>query len=143
MVIVARVTGRATMEVDGKKFELKKEQRVPKGASISTAANSSVVLAFSNGATVRLSPNGTLVLEEFLQDPFKGQIKVLEIEEEPTSSRTKLHLVRGEIEGVVKRLHVEQDSLFRVRASGGEGEKSIEVTSGVFRFAVTPSREPR
>jgi hypothetical protein len=139
-VLVAKVTGHVTIEIAGKKSDVKSEQRVPAGATISTAAYSSVMLAFSNGATVRLSPNSALLLEEFLQDPFSGSVKVTDITEEPTSSRTKLRLLRGEIEGVVKRLHVDQDSVFRVRAVDGEGEKSIEVTSGVFRFAVTPAR---
>ena len=74
--------------------------------SVKTATDSSVVLVFSNGATVRLGADTEMSIGEFLQAPFPGEeLAVGKLEQEPGPSSTKLRLVHGEIIGRVLRLH--------------------------------------
>ena len=104
LVLVAKVAGTAEMFVDGTRTALKVDDRIPQAARITTAAASSVVLVFSNGATTQLGEDSELVIQEFLQDPFASTIQVANLEEEPTASRTRLSLTKGEIVGNVKKL---------------------------------------
>jgi hypothetical protein len=86
---------------------------------VNTGPNSSVVLVFSNGATVNLGAESQLHIEEFLQDPFTKVVKISELTEEPTSSSTKLKLIRGELLSNVKTLHREKGSEFSVSTPVG------------------------
>ena len=116
-VLVAKVTGKAWVEVaGGAKNELVKSMRVPEAATISTGSgrDDGVVLAFSNGATTQLGPNTVLVLEEYLQAPFSKEVVMKEVDREPTRSRTRLTLRRGELIGHVRKLNLEEKSEFTV-----------------------------
>ena len=74
--------------------------------TIKTAVDSSVVLVFSNGSTVRLGADTEMSISEFLQAPFSSEeIAVGKLEQEPVPSSTKLRLVRGEIVGRVLKMH--------------------------------------
>ncbi len=86
---------------------------------INTGDDSRVLLVFSNGATVNLGPRSRLSIEEFLQDPFTQPIKVSELVEEPTTSSTKLNLIRGEMLSNVKHLRREKGSTFSVQTPVG------------------------
>jgi hypothetical protein len=86
---------------------------------VNTGPNSSVVLVFANGATVNLGADSQLVIDEFSQDPFTTAIKVSELTEEPTSSKTRLNLMRGELLSNVKTLHRDKGSEFHVQTPVG------------------------
>lgn len=86
---------------------------------INTGDDSRVTLVFSNGATVNLGPKSRLFIEEFLQDPFTQAVKVSELVDEPTTSSTKLNLMRGELISNVKHLRREKGSTFTVETPVG------------------------
>jgi hypothetical protein len=76
------------------------------GYSIRTAAESSIILVFSNGATVRLGPETEISIAEFMQDPFaESELAVGTLTREPTRSTTRLRLTKGELLGEVPKLH--------------------------------------
>ena len=110
------------------------------GFTIKTAAQSSVVLVFSNGATVNLGPESELNIEQFMQDEWSSAIEVAALKEEPNTSSTKLHLARGELVGNVKKLHTEHGSSFEVSTPVG----AAGIRGTVFRvtFRVDPA-DPR
>jgi len=110
------------------------------GFTIKTAAQSSVVLVFSNGATVNLGPESELNIEQFMQDEWGSAIDVAALTEEPSSSTTKLRLARGELVGNVKKLHTQQGSSFEVNTPVG----AAGIRGTVFRvtFRVDPA-DPR
>lgn len=86
--------------------------------AIKTAANASIVLVFSNGATVRLGANTEMVIREFLQDPFaEGEAPEAGSKSEPVRSSTKLRLVSGELVGHVAKL--QHDSTYQVELPCG------------------------
>jgi hypothetical protein len=138
-ILVARVVGKATKTLNGSVTELKKEDAVETSAKVNTiGANSSVVLAFSNGATTRLGGDTELVIDEFLQDPFSEEVRPSTIDAEPTPSRTKLSLNRGELVGDVKKLKLQQDAAFTVQTPVG----AAGVRGTVFRIVFRPSSTP-
>jgi len=86
--------------------------------AIKTSANSSIVLVFSNGSTVRLGASAELVIHEFLQDPFaESGLAMNGLKQEPVPSSTKLRLERGELTGHVTKLH--RDSTYNVEMPCG------------------------
>ena len=76
------------------------------GYTIRTGAQSSVVLVFSNGATVRLGDKTEIDIEQFVQDPFaESELAIDKLTHEPSASSTRLKLTQGEIVGEVPKLH--------------------------------------
>jgi len=92
---------------------------VTEGQIVNTGDDARVLLVFSNGATVNLAAKSTLSIDEFLQDPFAQPVKVSELVDEPTTSITKLNLVRGELMSNVKHLRREKGSVFSVQTPVG------------------------
>lgn len=135
LVLVAKVSGNVSMVLEGATTALKVNDRVPQKAKIITAKNASVVLVFSNGATTQLGTDTELVIDEFLQDPFADSIKVAELSDEPTPSRTKLSLNRGELVGNVKKLKYERGSSFTVQTPVG----AAGIRGTTFRIVFRPS----
>ena len=73
---------------------------------VTTGANASVVLILSTGATVQLGAESQLAIETFLQDPFaESELRIGDLEREPTTSNARLTLTRGELVTNVKKLH--------------------------------------
>lgn len=103
------------------------------GDIVTTAKNASVVLVFSNGSTVNLGPESRLAIDEFLQDPFGAEIKVGDLKEEPSRSRTKLNLTYGELVGSVKPL--KGASSFLVQTPVG----AAGIRGTIFRLIYRPS----
>ena len=92
---------------------------ISEGQIINTGDDARVLLVFSNGATVNLAARSTLSIDEFLQDPFAQPVKVSELIDEPTTSITKLNLIRGELMSNVKHLRREKGSSFTVQTPVG------------------------
>ena len=92
---------------------------VSEGQIVNTGDDARVLLVFSNGATVNLAAKSTLSIDEFLQDPFAQPVKVSELVDEPTTSSTKLNLIRGELMSNVKHLRREKGSIFSVQTPVG------------------------
>ncbi len=75
------------------------------GCLVRTGAQSSVVLVFSNGASVRLMPNTQVAVDMFRQDPLGGDIDAGSLVAEPSASETALHIAYGELVGDVHKLN--------------------------------------
>ena len=132
-IVAARVQGKVIKTVDGDVAEVVVETALPPSTKISTGPNSSVVLAFSNGAMIKMGENSELVIEEFLQEPFSGTVAVSKLNEEPSESKTKLRMDRGELIADVKKLKRKDDG-FTVQAVAG----LITTRGGVFRVLFRP-----
>jgi len=91
----------STMEV----VSLQTGREFTEGFTVLTGAGSSVVLVQSNGATITLEENSSLTVSEFLQDPYDtSQGRFTNLEEDPSTSRTRIRVNYGEAAGEVKRL---------------------------------------
>jgi len=130
-----KVVGSVSYVVNGQTTALHDGDPVPAGATVNTLAKSSVILVFSNGATTQLGDETTLVIAEFLQDPFAQQIAVASLTEEPTVSHTHLDLKHGELIGNVKHLKKEQGSTFTIDTPVG----AAGIRGTTFRIIFKPS----
>ncbi len=87
--------------------------------TITTGADSSVVLVFANGASIKLSANSRLAIEEFKMDPLADDIAVANLEREPKVSKTRLNLAYGDMVGNVKKLNKDGGSEFNIKTPVG------------------------
>lgn len=118
-VLVLEVTGEAA-EVTGEVSRpLKVDDRVRVGSTITTGRRSIATIALSNGAVLRIGSEAELEMEEFGQATVSGSLKFIDIKEEPTISRTRLRLVRGDVTVEVKRLNVARGSSFMLSMLAG------------------------
>jgi len=122
-ILARRVTGRvdATDKPTRQQRQLVNESRVNRADVVSTAddGRSSVVLVFSTGTTVHLRHGSVLDIEEFQQEPWSGKAEVSLLESEPSSSQTRLNLVKGELLGKVTKLRKDGSSTMQVRTPVG------------------------
>ena len=128
-IIATDVTGEVTMITGDQRRLLKTDDRVRVGATLTTGRRSMVTLLLSNGATLQLGSESELELEEFGQAPVSGSIKFAELKAEPTLSRTRLRLARGDVLVNVKPLKVAKGSLFTLTTLAG----TVRLAEGVFR----------
>ena len=121
-IVAAKVVGIVTVtdvRDPMRPHKLVESGEVTEGQIVNTGEDARVLLVFSNGATVNLAAKSTLAIDEFLQDPFAQPVKVSELVDEPTTSITKLNLVRGELMSNVKHLRRDKGSLFNVQTPVG------------------------
>jgi hypothetical protein len=118
---VARVVGTATVQAEGggPSQPLTTGQIISDQSIVTTAANSSAILAFSNGATVSVSANTSLDIQQFEQDPLAGDIKLSDLKQEEGTSTTRLNLTQGAVVGKVVHLNVDKGSEFTVQTPVG------------------------
>lgn len=117
IALVARVTGNATYTdyALGEEGRVEPKMKFKQGVTINTAADSTVVLLFSNGSSLTIKPETTLSIEEYLQAPIpEGSPSLDKLDKEPTTSKTKLRLLEGDIIGSVKKLNEEEGSRYEV-----------------------------
>lgn len=135
-IVAAKVQGSvvATNLVDKTQRTLVSGDQVSEKYEIKTAAASSVILVFANGATANVGSDSVLVIEDFLMDPFAGDLSVNEMKEEPTSSKTTLNLTRGEMVGNVKHLRQDKGSSFTVNTPVG----AAGIRGTTFRIVFKP-----
>lgn len=135
-IVVARVQGSvtATNLEDKSQRALATNDVLTQHYAVATGAGSSVILVFSNGATINLGADSVLSIEEFLQDPFEKEIAIADLKEEPTSSTTRLNLARGELVGNVKHLRQERGSTFTVQTPVG----AAGIRGTTFRIVFRP-----
>jgi len=119
VIKVAKVTGQVTAIKDGNTITLQVGSEISQGYVVNTGNDSSVVLAFSNGATINLAQDSSLSIDEFLQDPFGDEVSFSSMTSEPSVSTTKLNLSRGELVGNVKKLNADAGSTFSVQTPVG------------------------
>lgn len=135
LIMVARASGNVTaVGPNGDTITLKKGSEITQGYVVNTGDNSSVILAFSNGATINLAQDSSLSIDEFLQDPFSDEVSLAELTAEPTTSTTKLHLSRGELVGNVKKLNSDAGSSFEIDTPVG----AAGIRGTTFRIVFRP-----
>jgi hypothetical protein len=120
-ILAARVQGQVTAvaKATGATTILKDGDSVTDQTRIVTGAGASVILVFSNGATVDIAGDSTLDIEDFEQDPFAETVKVADLKQEPGTSTTRLSLTKGELVGKVVHLNVDKGSEFTVQTPVG------------------------
>ena len=135
-IIAAKVRGTVTAlnKADHTVKALHDNDALSEGYVVTTAARSSVILIFANGAAVNLSEDTTLSIDEFLMDPFDAKFSVADAKEEPSTSVTKLSLARGELVGNVKHLHKDNGSSFTVSTPVG----AAGIRGTTFRIVFRP-----
>jgi hypothetical protein len=120
-IVAARVQGRVTA-ISNLNLEnrlLRDGDQVSEKTTIVTGAGASVILVFSNGATVDIAGDSRLNVTEFEQDPLSGGLKAAGVTEEPGTSATKLNLVKGELTARVVHLNVDKGSEFTIQTPVG------------------------
>lgn len=116
---IASISGEVAVTAAGQRHAAKLEERVRVDGVVTTGRKSLVTLAFSNGAVVELGPEAELEIEELLQAPFTGNPKPEAMKEEPSVSRTRIRLVRGDLRLTVKPLKAARGSMFVVAMPAG------------------------
>jgi len=120
-ILVARVVGSASVQAEagGPVRPLREGEQISDESIVVTAAASNVILAFSNGATVNVSANSSLDIQQFVQDPFAGDLKLSDMKQEEGTSTTRLNLSHGAVVGKVVHLNVDKGSEFTVQTPVG------------------------
>jgi hypothetical protein len=134
-VVVVDVTGEATAGVGDQRKAIKVDERLRVGSIIITERRSLATIVLSNGTTLRLGSESELEVEEFGQAPVSGSLKFNELKEEPTISRTRLRLVRGDVMVDVKPLKVARGSSFMLTMIAG----TVRLGEGTFHARVRMS----
>lgn len=134
-VIVTDVTGETAVVASGQRRVPKLEERLRVGSTLSTGRKSLFTVTLSNGATLQLGSESELEIEEFGQAPVSGTVKHAELKEEPTLSRTRLSLLRGDVILTVKPLKVARGSSFHLTLAAG----TLRIAEGTVRARVQTS----
>ncbi len=135
-IVAARVQGHvdAVSKTDGQKRVLHDGDMVSDQTTVVTAQGATIILAFSNGATVNVAADSSLDIEQFEQDPFGADVKMSELKEEPGTSTTRLSLTKGELVGKVVHLNVDRGSEFTVQTPVG----AAGIRGTTFRIVFRP-----
>ena len=109
-------------------------------AIVTGKGESSVVLVFANGSTVRVGSDSRLEIQEFLMDPLQADVpNVAALTAEPTRSQTNLRLEFGEMVGNVKTLNRAAGSTFSVSTPAG----AAGIRGTTFRIVYRPTGNGR
>lgn len=137
-IVVVRVNGEAYVFKTGEtlRFALRNGSLVTPGQMISTGPKASVMLAFSNGATVTIGEKSLISVDEFTQKPFGEMFKMSEASKEPSASTTRMNMVRGEVISNVKKLNKDEGSTFEIKTPVG----IAGIRGTTFRIAFEPDQ---
>ncbi|WOO43223.1 FecR family protein [Rubellicoccus peritrichatus] len=116
-ILVASASGTVTVSdlQTGTFKPLQKGMKITEGVTVQTGENGSALLLFPNGSAVTIKKNTTLDIEEHKLSPIKeGTPNLKNLENEPSTSKTKLRLNQGDIIGTVKKLNVDKGSTFEI-----------------------------
>jgi hypothetical protein len=138
-VVVTKVSSAVTMRLRTAREMrvLNVGDKIGQGATIATdkAGDGRVVLVFSNGAVLSLAPDTVVRIDQFLQAPFTGSIQANTVRTDPSSSKTELTLIQGEVMGKTPVLHGDLGSTFVINLAG----KPIAVAANIFRISLRPN----
>ncbi|MGE9296285.1 MAG: FecR domain-containing protein [Puniceicoccales bacterium] len=122
VALVAKVSGLATYTdfALGQEGAIEPKMKFKQGVTIRTGSDVMVVLLFSNGSALTIKPGSTVSIEEYLQSPTPEGAPALDaLDREPSTSKTKLRLLEGDIVGSVKKLNIEEGSSYEVNSPIG------------------------
>jgi hypothetical protein len=134
-VIVAETMGEVIAGPDDQRKPVKPDDRLRVGSTIVTGRRSLATITLSNGTTLRIGSESEIEVEEFGQAPVSGSLKFNELTEEPTISRTRLRLVKGDVTVDVKPLKVARGSSFMLTMIAG----TVRISEGAFHAMVQMS----
>jgi hypothetical protein len=134
-VLVTEIMGKAFVVVGDQRKPIKVEDRLRVGSIVETERKSLLTVMLSNGATLQLGDEAELEIEEFGQAAIPMNTKIAELKEEPTISRTRLRLLRGDVVIDVKPLKVSRGSSFLLTLPAG----TVRLGDGGFRAMVRMS----
>lgn len=129
---VSAITGELSVRSGEVVRPAKADERVRADSRLVTGRRSLATLAFSNGATLELGPESEVEVEELLQAPFTTVLKPAEWKVEPSVSRTRLRVIRGEARVTLKRLLAARGSAFLLVTPAG----TASVEEGALRAQV-------
>jgi hypothetical protein len=118
-IVITSISGEVALTVAGQRRPAKVEDRVRVDAVVATGRKSLATLTFSNGVGIELGAETELEVEELLQAPFVGNPKPEAMKEEPSVSRTRVRLLRGDMRLAVKPLKVSSGSALVVATPAG------------------------
>lgn len=104
------------------------------GQIITTEGTASVVLIFGNGTVVNLGTDSVLDIDTFTMDPSDAPLNPDTIVNEPTVSKTKINLTKGELVGKVAKLNKAGGSDFTVQTPVG----AAGIRGTTFRIVYRP-----
>jgi hypothetical protein len=140
-ITAARVVGAVTMTIKATNVTttVANQQPISQGSTVSTGKGASVVLVFSNGATINLGTDSVLDIDQFTQEPFPPDFDFAKSTDEPSVSTTKIKLTHGELVGKVAHLKAGQGSTFTVSTPVG----SAGIRGTTFRIVYRPDGNGR
>lgn len=103
-VILTDASGTPISPTEGDEFT--------EGYTITTGQNSSVILFFSNGSSITIDENTSLVIQTFRQTPFESEDQYEQLGADPSTSSIVIYLQQGTIVSRTKRL--QPDSSYQV-----------------------------
>lgn len=120
-VVVANVANKveAVDPGNGSPRSLKKKDTISERHTVIAGDSSAATLVFSNGSTISVQEKSTLVISEFLQNPFSTPFMMPIETEEPSTSTTKLNLKNGEVVCKVKKLRRDEGSSLTIETPVG------------------------
>jgi hypothetical protein len=134
-VLVADVMGQAEAMTSDQRKLIKADDRLRVGSTIITGRKSLTTILLSNGASLRIGSESELEVEEFGQATVSGGVRFVDLKEEPTISRTRLRLVRGDVTVEVTPLNVARGSSFMLSMLAG----TVSCAEGNFHAMVRMS----
>ncbi|MBI5691595.1 MAG: FecR domain-containing protein [Verrucomicrobia bacterium] len=134
-IVITAISGEAQVSAAGQRRAAKVEDRVKVDSVVTTGRRSLATLVFSNGVVAELGPESEVEIEELLQAPFAAVGKPEAMTEEPSLSRTRVRLLRGEVRLAAKPLKVARGSAFVVVVPAGE----VRLDEGALQASVRMS----
>ena len=131
-MIVTEVSGEAVAVAETGTAALKVEQRLRAEVGFRTGRRSSVGLELANGTRARIGSESEVTVPEFWQQPHSQAGKLETWKEEPSLSRTRWIVNRGDLTLQVKPLRVAGGSSLVVEVNAGV----VRMTEGVLRARV-------
>ena len=134
-ILVAKAEGQVLkVLVDGSTTAVSAGGELTEKDTITTGKDSSVVLVFMNGSSVKLGPESRLAIEEFKMDPLADDLDVSALKAEPTVSKTMLDLRYGEMVGEVKKLNTAAGSSYNIKTPVG----AAGIRGTIYRIVYRP-----
>jgi hypothetical protein len=133
---VAKVEGEVMKLVGGKPVAIKAGEQIVETDTVLTGKNSSVVLVFMNGSSIKLGAESRLAIDEFKMDPLAGDLTLSPtMTGEPSVSKTALNLAYGELVGDVKKLN--KSSSYSIKTPVG----AAGIRGTIFRVVFRPTSD--
>jgi hypothetical protein len=122
-----------TLDTKAKPVRVIPGQYYEQGSTFSTKEDSTIQLVFSNGATLLLNPNTTVVVRTFKQVPINlpAPGKYLEVDREPSPSVTEIIVEKGKVVGEVRKLN--SQSSYTIRTGVG----IVKIKGTIYTVAYT------